>query len=330
MKLIKLFVLLSFLFILFVFTASAQTDQETQTREITSDDFVKKRPARKSSKQKKSNRKKYKYTRKAKKYRRRNSRRKTQRKTQKPTVPKTAQVGVTMWKLRPPRTGETGPFLPVQTPDGFSSMWTPERVSTDTLFKAGDRIRLAVESTIAGYLYIINSEIYTDETVGNPYLIFPESQSIKNKIRPGMLVDIPDQSEDNPYFLIAPKREDYRGELLFVVITPQPLKTLVTDETGRITSLEFLEELEETANAEIFERVDGIGEIFTKSESEATCGSKKRQLVREKKSDDNPCGTQSRQLTRESPPPQTIFKTNFSAGQALAFPIVMNVTGTEK
>src|SRR5215213_4804055 len=130
-------------------------------------------------------------------------------------------------------------------------MWTAERVSIDTTFQAGDRVRIMVEASTSGYLYVINSEIYTNGTFGEPFLIFPANTEEDNSVKPGLLVDIPDQTEDLPYFVINPKRDNYAGELLTVIVSPKPLTNLKTDSNGKIKALDALESLEENADSEI-------------------------------------------------------------------------------
>ena len=185
-------------------------------------------------------------------------------------------------------------------------------------------MRLAVESSDAGYLYVINSETYSDGSYGEPFLIFPASTNKDNFVKPGLLVDIPDQKEAFPYFLIDPKQANYTGELLTVIISPKPLTNMKIDKDGKIKNLDELIELETNSDAEIFSRSDAEDKIYTQTEADAACGSKTRQLTREK-SKQNPCGTQTRQLTREEPLPQSIYRVKTPAGQpAVAF-IKLNV-----
>lgn len=312
---------------------SCFAQDDTKTRSITADDFVSQRPVSKAISQAnsksqpaknnpKSKRATYKYVRQDKNIvRRKNIQTKSTNKasitkTNKPE--KVAEVGVTMWKLRPSRSSDSGYKLPVLV-NSLRQMWTAERVNSDTPFRAGDRVRLAVESSDAGYLYVIDSEIYTDGTVGEPYLIFPAATNEDNSVKPGLLVDIPDQTEDLPYFLINPKQANYAGELLTVIVSPKPLTNIKIDKDGKIKNLIELSDLETTSDAEIFSRDDAEDKIYTQSEADSACGSKTRQLEREK-SVQNPCGTQTRQLTRQEPLPQTIYRVKTQAGQpAVAF-----------
>jgi hypothetical protein len=228
---------------------------------------------------------------------------------------KVTEIGVTIWKLRPALRADAGFRLPVRV-SGALQMWTAERVTTDSPFRAGDRIRLAVESPVKGYLYVINSEIGADGSLGHPSLIFPESGNQENMIAPGMLVDIPDQREELPYFVMNPKKENYAGEAIAVVVSPVPLK-IKTDKNGRIEDVENLDELIPLAETEVFSRTDARDKIYSKAESQATCGAKTRQLEREK-SPVQPCGPASRSLTREEPLPQSIYRVKTASGKPAA------------
>jgi hypothetical protein len=192
-------------------------------------------------------------------------------------------------------------------------MWTAERVNTDEQFRAGDRIRLAVESPIKGYLYVLNSEIGADGTLGHPHMIFPESADQDNTVMPGMLVDIPDQREDLPYFIMNPKKGDYAGEAIAIVISPVKLK-IKTNSGGKVEDVDTLDEIIPYSEAEIYSRTDLTDRIFSKVESESSCGAKARQLEREKV-DAKPCRATSRQLTREEPLPQTIYRVKAASGK---------------
>lgn len=315
--------LLGGLFVLFVSTAFAQVDG--QTRSITSDDFASQRPKGAESRAKKSRpsaKTTYKYLRQDKNISRRKSAQPPKSKTaaankmaSKPE--KISEIGVTVWKMRPPRKSDTGFKLPVLDDNKIRAMWTAERVSLDAIFQAGDRVRLAVESPQSGYLYVFDREMYSDGSVGEPYLIFPASLSEDNSVKPGMLVDIPDQIEYLPYFVMDPKKENYRGELLTVIITPNPLTNLRVDKDRKLKNEDELDDLETNTEAEIYSRVDTGDKVFTEAESKSACGSKSRQLER-------PCETNTRQLTREEPLPQTIYRVKTAVGQPAVVFIRLN------
>lgn len=306
--------------------SSALAQEDTKTRSITSDDFNSQRPA---SKPQKPNirRSTYKYVSKNKKVVRRQSVRrqpvKPQPQSNTAKAEKVSEIGVTMWKLRPSRSSDKGYQLPVLIND-TKQMWTAERVEIGTLFRSGDRVRIAIESSVSGYLYIVNSELLADGSAGDPFLIFPESESQDNSVKPGMLVDIPDQTEDLPYFLINPKNSNYTGELLTVIISPKPLTSLKVDKDGKIKNLDDLIDLENNTDAEIFSRSDSQDKIYSMTEAQSACGAKTRQLVRER-TPEKPCGEKTRQLTREEPLPQTLYRVTTVAGQPIVASIQLTV-----
>lgn len=314
-------------FILFVSSVFAQNGD---SRSITSDDFASQRPVAKPSantNRKRNTRNSNTKGRQTYKYVRRNPvvRRK---KTTKPTTAtttnkpeKVSEIGVTMWKLRPSRTTDDGYKLPVLV-NNLREMWTAERVNLDSIFGAGDRVRLAIESSASGYIYVIDSETYADGTFGDPILMFSAATDEDNSVKPGMLVDIPDQAEDLPYFLINPKQANYTGELLTVIISPKPLTNMKIDANGKIKNLDDLIELETKADAEIFSRNDTEDKIYSKTEAESACGAKTRELTREKATS---CTNQTRQLTREEPLPQTIYRVKTQSGQPIVAFISLNV-----
>lgn len=75
-----------------------------------------------------------------------------------------------MWRLRPEKPKDTGARLLTQ---GSSDKLVAERVSLDTVFRHKDKVRISIESPRAGYLYIVDREMFSDGTLGKPFLIFP-------------------------------------------------------------------------------------------------------------------------------------------------------------
>ena len=243
------------------------------------------------------------------------------------------EVGVTMWRLRPPRNTDTGPKLPVKVDDSVQ-MWTPERISVNTQFQSGDRVRLAIESKRPGYLYVINSEMYRDGRVGKPVLLFPFPIQQDNQVEAGVLVDIPGQSDVPPYFYIDPKAPGYVGELLLVIISPRPLDGLQLGEgkDQEIINVDLLAQWEEQwgTDVNLYMKDGGEGEALTDSEQQAACGASTRQLVRENPGTQNagstPCGAKTRRLTREEPLPQNIYRVSVPKDQPVIIPVRISVT----
>jgi len=178
----------------------------------------------------------------------------------------------------------------------------------------GDKIRFAIESSKPGYLYVFDRETYTDGTFGPPQMIFPESSRDHNWVAPGILVDIPDQREDVPYFNISPQKGNYTGELLTVIVADKPLTQLKLDRKGYVVNIAVLSELESDTEVETFSRPVDTDKIYSKTEANSACGVKARQLEREKPKD-KPCGETLTQLTRDGSLPQSIFQVKTAPGQ---------------
>ena len=238
---------------------------------------------------------------------------------------KITEIGLTMWKMRPPRSSERGLVLLPVDDRGTEKNWLPERVDPDSVFKSGDMIRFAIESSKAGYRYIVDRETFADGSLGAPCLIFPESEGDDNSVYPGMLFDIPDQRGNPPYFTFKPFPDcidkpriaggpDYMGELMTVIISSQPLSVFKLDRHGKIQNSDVLAEIEDGAEIEIFSRTDSADRIYSKEEADSACGSLRRGIVREKSPGD-PCGTNSRKLTRDEAQPQSIYRAKSPADQ---------------
>lgn len=270
--------------------------QEPASRSITSDDFVNKRPAK--ARQKQPKRVTYKFVRvPARKPTRPAGATKVKAPADKLAVT-TTEIGITVWRMRPPRALDTGFLLPVRDENGDKKMWLSERVAPGTVFKLGDKVRFAVESSKPGYLYIFDRETYADGSFGEPTLIFPETEAGNNSVKPGMLVDVPDRGEEWPYFNLSTKKPRYAGELLTIIISPQKLTNLKTDENGKLKGGIDLTDFEFGPEVEIFTRTDTSDRFFSKAESESA----------------------SRSLTRDEPLPQSIYRVKAATGQpAVAF-----------
>jgi len=223
-------------------------------------------------------------------------------------VIKSEQIGVTFWRLRPiaPDDGDV-PYFSVRIGDGREN-WTAERVNSTTRFKTGDRVRFTIESSRTGYLYIVNREFYTDGTTGAANIIFPtmRTRGGDNHVVAGSLVDVPASTDNVPYFTIKPKRKDYAGEELVVLITKEKLPL----EIGLKPIALDLPQLEKWSNdwsatVDIYDAEDGEGATMTNIELTAS-------------------QTSSRALEQEEPLPQTIYKVQIGGDLPLFVPFRMS------
>lgn len=146
-------------------------------------------------------------------------------------------IGITLWRLRPalPRDDRQTRLLKHAGDKSKIREWTPERIAVDTPLKTGQRVRLSIEAARTGYLYVIDRELYADGTLGDPVLIFPTKRlrGGDNRVSVGKLTDIPALEDSPHYFTLDPEEEQRTnlvGELISVLITPQPLPGVPTGE----------------------------------------------------------------------------------------------------
>jgi hypothetical protein len=208
-----------------------------------------------------------------------------------------AQLGITIWRLRPVDSSDAGGRALIR--EKGKSGWVPERVEGETMFREGDHVRISVESPSAGYLYVVDRDLFSDGTTGGAMLIYPWSAT-DNQMHPGRLVDIPAQEDDPSYFTARLTSAKQVGELLTVIVTSSPLDLPIADKpfqiaTGQMRTWEKLW----GGEAERFEMEGGAGEAWTLQEQQAAA----------KK------GT--RQLTRDDPAPQTIYRVSSSDSKAM-------------
>ncbi|MDX2043965.1 MAG: hypothetical protein SF097_22315 [Acidobacteriota bacterium] len=203
-------------------------------------------------------------------------------------------LGITLWRLRPAAAKddkEVRLFKHVKDNTNVAQ-WTPERISVDTPLAIGQRVRLSIESARTGYLYVINRELYADGTMGEPYLIFPTTglRGGDNKVTLGRIVDIPAQEDSPNYFNLLPDRADLAGEVISVLITPEPLPNVkIGDEALQLSKTDVADwEKKWATQIGRLEMENSVGKAWTKEEKEAGSANGK-------------------QLKANSPAPQTLY-----------------------
>ena len=196
-----------------------------------------------------------------------------------------SQLGLTVWKLRRAKVASPKVRRPVRyetEPLG----WIAERVEADTEFQEGDYLRLSIESPRAGYLYVIDRDLFADGDLGETSLIFP-IRGDDNRVHAGRLIDIPAQNQAP--FKATPKANQV-GEMLTVIVTSWPLELPIYEKPLPISKAQLMEwEGMWGGTTERFEMENGAGQVRTRYEQQAAARK----------------GT--RQLTRDDPPPQTIY-----------------------
>lgn len=194
-------------------------------------------------------------------------------------------VGMTLWRLRPPRRTDSGERLIVHEDN---TEWMPERISATTRLVQGDRIRISVEAVRAGFVYIIDREQYADGSLGEPYLIFPTKRTGggDNEVAIGRLLDIPAQDDSPPFFVMKKTRPDHVAEVMSVIVTPTRLEGInITDKALKLTD-EQVASWEKSWGSSVGRMEMAMaGQSWTKEEKDA----------------------RTRALTASAPPPQLLF-----------------------
>jgi hypothetical protein len=225
------------------------------------------------------------------------------------TVLKNEELGVTFWRLRPLIEDEDddAPTFSVILGEKREN-WTAERVNSTTEFQIGDRVRFTIESSRAGYLYIVNREFYTDGSTGDASLIFPtlRTRGGDNSVSAGTLIEVPGANDSVPYFTIKPQRKDYAGEELVVIISPIKIPGIELEKRAQRITREKVEKWLEDwgARVDIYDAADGMGIAYTAEEAEAA-------------------NSTSRALTQEEPLPQTLYKAKVRSDLPFIVPFQM-------
>ena len=220
--------------------------------------------------------------------------------------PEDLLLGITVWRLRPLGPGEKGAAVW----STGAEVLTAERVRVGTAFDVGERVRLSIESARTGYLYLIDRERYGDGTLGEPYLIFPRSRirGGDNKVSAGRIVEIPDLSDNPPFFTMKRTRPDQTGDVITVLITPAPLSGVTGGAGALKLSRDQVEQWERrwSAPTKRIELAEGSGTLYTKAEHEAA-------------------GTSARLLAYDEPVPQTMYRIDAKKGDPLVVTIPLGM-----
>ena len=208
-----------------------------------------------------------------------------------------AFVGITIWRLRPAQASDEATL----SDDG--KQLTPQRVESQTPLKEGDQVRLTIEAPKEGHLYVIDREQYADDSMSEPYLIFPvlRIRGGDNKVKAGRIIEIPDQSDNPPYFTLRRSKPGQVAEVISVVVSPTPLPGVNIGAQASRGALKLSEEqvaeweTNWNGKAEHFELEEGAGKPWTKAEQQAGLG--------------------TRLLVQEEPMPQTLYRLPSQTGE---------------
>jgi len=221
-----------------------------------------------------------------------------------------ADLGVTIWRLRPTVASDKGARMLVRE-NNKSAELIPERVEADTIFREGDQIRMSIESPQQGYLYVIDRDLFADGSTGPAMLIYPwaNMRGGDNRVGPGKLVDIPDQDDSPSYFTARRSTANQAGEMLTIILTSSPLDLPLSDKPLQISNAD-LSSWEKAWGGfnQRFEMESGAGQTWTHVEQQAAHSG-------------------GRQLTREDPAPQTIYRISVANNKALLLNIRLRYGG---
>ena len=261
-------------------------DEKENDRAIVADDFLKNRPWKSKSGPKKR----------PATYRRATA-------ATRSTGQRKVQVGVTIWKLEPGPSVSSNGERSTRGNYWDRENWTPKRVEADVTFRAGDTLRISIETPRDGYLYVVNRDLLADGAYGETNLIFP-TKGEDNRLRVGKLIDIP--APDDPPFKAVPKA-DQSSELLTIIVTTSPLQLPLGSKAIPISTNQLREwEKQWGGETDRLEMNGGAGQVRTLEEQLAASP------------------IESRQLTREDPMPQTIFSLTPKNSEGLLFNLVLS------
>ena len=221
-----------------------------------------------------------------------------------------ALIGITLWRLRSPETQ-----VPSEKPRSLEhkveiipSNLVVERVEANTLFREGDLIRIGIEVPHNGFLYVIDREVYSDGSLGDPFLIFPtkDLRGGDNRVYPGRLIEVPAQTDRPPHFTLKRSRKDQVSDKLTIIVSPFRLAVDTRYPGGRLerSQITHWENLW-SSRIEQREAFGGAGKRRTRAEEEA--------------------GERKRLLARGDPLPQTIFRATVRPGLPLLIAVPLMI-----
>jgi len=224
--------------------------------------------------------------------------------------PSEAILGVTLWRLRASQSTDNRGARILEQKAEKNTEWVAERIEAGTSVNEGDRVRVSIESPSAGYLYVIDREQNSDGSVGDAYVIFPTDRTRggNNKVAGGRVIEFPAQEDNPPYFSVSRSSANHVGELLIVLVSPQPLDEIrIGPEPTKVASeLVARWEREWGAKVDQFELEGGAGRAYTKEEKAAG-------------------GDGSRMLTQGDPLPQTVFRLDSKPGKPVLVKVLLRI-----
>jgi hypothetical protein len=211
-----------------------------------------------------------------------------------------AMVGVTVWRVRPAAARDGAEAVRILRPRPRSSRLVQhvmERIDEGQPVPVGAALRLGIEVTKSGWLYIIDQEEYASGKTGRPVLIFPNIHSADNEVSAGRLIEVPTDPEVDFIVEVSPGQT---GEMLTLMIAPEPLELKIgPDETTPLDEEKFAEwKTKWEVKTTRISTGNSFRRPYTKTEKIAATDR------------NNP-------LTREGPLPQSIYQVPARPGQPI-------------
>ena len=148
-----------------------------------------------------------------------------------------AFIGLTVWEMRESAGGTERRSFVLKKANGQNVVLRPFRLGADSQLVAGRSYVFSIESARAGYLYVVDRELYTDGSLGAPVLLFPtrDARGGNNLIAAGYPVEIPDQKTESAYFEATRNGQNHVGEALTIIVSAEPLVSSSLLKTDPIT-----------------------------------------------------------------------------------------------
>lgn len=175
-----------------------------------------------------------------------------------------------------------------------------ESINLDTPLAANDELRVTIEIPRRGYLYVIDSEVYSDGEK-NAKLIFPTNRinNGDNRIAPAQPVGIPN-IEDSPPFFTLNLKKDQQAENLRILVTSKPLTDLNIGDKPQALSIKDFEALKKfEVKVEKIE-LGRVNKLQSKAEQQAEFGNRAK-----------------KELEHTSPLPQSAFLAATDSGDSI-------------
>lgn len=236
------------------------------------------------------------------------------------SLDKAQKIGLTLWKMEKIKSENSAAAETSDARDLVHQVngFVPERVSVESLFRTGDRVRLSVESPTDSYLYVLNCEVYDDNTTGRLSLIFPTkaTRGGQNFLTAGSPIEFPAATDDPGYFEFRPQSKTKKtvAEALIFMVTKKPIEGFTPQNAPLIINYNQLEKWQKkwSGRTQIWESEGGAGKFYTQAEFESAAEIRTRGIA-----------SDGRALGTDEPEPLTLFAIETSSDDGLLFTLLL-------